>query len=213
METGNGKRIRSQIRNKAGLGKGEFHSRTPKLAREFGQIGNSQVKNFKIDLLTQEYEKFSISNEEIIDSGFTRFNAIVTSLKSLDTDYSSKNHVRKFLRAHPLKWRAKVTAIEEAKDFATLPLDELVRILNVYEMILKNDGDNGSDEDIDEEEEAEAFNLLARNFCKFFRKDNRFRRGNRFGNGCNRFGKERDNSFEDKGGASSKKKEHATIAE
>nr|GEV41527.1 UBN2 domain-containing protein [Tanacetum cinerariifolium] len=46
--------------------------------------GNSQVKNCKIDLLTQEYEKFSISNEETIDSGFTRFNAIVTSLKYLD---------------------------------------------------------------------------------------------------------------------------------
>ncbi|GJT33140.1 UBN2 domain-containing protein [Tanacetum coccineum] len=85
-------------------------------------------------------EKFSISNEETIDSGFTRFNAIVTSLKSLDLDYSSKNHVRKFLRALPLKWRAKVTAIEEAKDLATLPLDELVRNLKVYEMILENDG-------------------------------------------------------------------------
>ncbi|GJR22343.1 hypothetical protein Tco_0970870 [Tanacetum coccineum] len=33
--------------------------------------GNSQVKNCKIDLLTQEYEKFSISHEETIDSGFT----------------------------------------------------------------------------------------------------------------------------------------------
>ncbi|GJV33875.1 hypothetical protein Tco_1394275 [Tanacetum coccineum] len=33
--------------------------------------GNSQVKNCKIDLLTQEYEKFSISNEETIDNGFT----------------------------------------------------------------------------------------------------------------------------------------------
>ncbi|GKA35332.1 hypothetical protein Tco_0721823 [Tanacetum coccineum] len=55
--------------------------------------GISQVKNCKIDLLTQEYEKFSISNEETIDNGFTRFNAIVTSLKSLDLDYSSKNNV------------------------------------------------------------------------------------------------------------------------
>ncbi|GKD58826.1 hypothetical protein Tco_1296335 [Tanacetum coccineum] len=67
------------------------------------QQGNSQVKNCKIDLLTQEYKKFSILNEETIDSGFTRFNAIVTSLKSLDPDYSSKNHVRKFLCALPLK--------------------------------------------------------------------------------------------------------------
>ncbi|GKC03255.1 hypothetical protein Tco_0994865 [Tanacetum coccineum] len=97
------------------------------------------LKNCKIDLLTQEYEKFSISNEEIINSGFTRFNAIVTSLKSLDPYYSRKNHVRKFLHALPLKWRAKVMATEEAKDLATLPLDELVRNLKVYEMILEND--------------------------------------------------------------------------
>ncbi|GKD90511.1 hypothetical protein Tco_1366018, partial [Tanacetum coccineum] len=101
---------------------------------------NSQVKICKIDLLTQEHEKFSISNEETINSGFTRFNAIVTSLKSLDLDYSSKNHVRKFLCALPLKWRAKVTAIEEAKDLATLPLDELIGNLKVYEMVLDNDG-------------------------------------------------------------------------
>nr|GEX29389.1 zf-CCHC domain-containing protein/DUF4219 domain-containing protein/UBN2 domain-containing protein [Tanacetum cinerariifolium] len=44
--------------------------------------GNSQVKNCKIDLLTQEYKKFSISNEETTNSGFIRFNAIMTSLKS-----------------------------------------------------------------------------------------------------------------------------------
>ncbi|GKD14031.1 hypothetical protein Tco_1198438 [Tanacetum coccineum] len=102
--------------------------------------GNSQVKNCKIDLLTQEYKKFSISNEETIDNDFTQFKAIVTSLKSLDPDYSSKNHVRKFLRALTLKWRAKVTAIEEAKDLATLPLYELIENLKVYEMVLDNDG-------------------------------------------------------------------------
>ncbi|GJQ92303.1 UBN2 domain-containing protein [Tanacetum coccineum] len=193
--------------------------------------GNSQVKNCKIDLLTQEYDKFSISHEETIDSIFTRFNAIVTSLKSLDPDYSRKNHVRKFLRVLPLKKRAKVTSIEEAKDLATLPLDELVDNLKVYKMVLDNNGvacnttkekvkylalkakftreqtsdDNdsqgGSDEDIDEKE-AKAFNLLARNF----RKGNRFRCKNLFGNIGDRFGKGRGNSFKDKGGESSKKK-------
>ncbi|GJW14860.1 hypothetical protein Tco_0018993 [Tanacetum coccineum] len=70
--------------------------------------GNSQVKNCKIDLLTQEYE--------------------------------NKNHVRKFLRTLPLKWRAKVMTIEEAKDLATLLLDELIGNLTVYEMVLDNDG-------------------------------------------------------------------------
>ncbi|GKB23161.1 hypothetical protein Tco_0862562 [Tanacetum coccineum] len=145
------------------------------------------LKNCKIDLLTQEYEKFSNSNEETIDSGFTRFNAIVTSLKSLDPDHSSKNHVRKFLRALPMKWRAKVTAIEEAKDLGTLSLDELIKNLKVYEMVLDNDGVGSkiTKENVkslalkanitrgqtsnnstcqDESDEDEEINLMAKNF-------------------------------------------------
>ncbi|GJV05599.1 zf-CCHC domain-containing protein [Tanacetum coccineum] len=183
-----------------------------------------KIKNYKIDLLIPEYEKFSISNEETIDNGFIRFNAIMTSLKSLDPNYSSNNHVRKFLYALPLKWRAKVTVIEDAKDLTTLPLDELIGNLKVYEMVLDNDGvaskttkekvkslalkakvlmeqtsdDNDSqgesDEDVDEEE-AETFNFLAKNF----RKGNRLRRGNQFG-------KIRGNSFRNKGDGSLKPK-------
>ncbi|GJU23641.1 hypothetical protein Tco_1156983 [Tanacetum coccineum] len=164
------------------------------------------LKNYKIDLLIPEYEKFSISNEETIDNGFIRFNAIMTSLKSLDPNYSSNNHVRKFLRALPLKWRAKVTVIEDAKDLATLPLDELIGNLKVKSLALKakvtreqtsddSDSQDGSDKDIDEEDETEAFNLLAKNF----RKGNRLRRGNQFG-------KIRRNSFGNKGDGSLKPK-------
>ncbi|GKG23064.1 hypothetical protein Tco_0388367, partial [Tanacetum coccineum] len=127
---------------------------------------------------------------------------------------------------------AKVTAIEEAKDLATLPLDELIGNLNVYEMVLDNNGvtskttkekvnslalkakvtreqtsdDSDSqgdiDEDVDEKEEAEASNLMARNICK----GNRFGRGNRFGNCTNRFGRGCENKFGNKGGESSKQK-------
>ncbi|GJZ39413.1 hypothetical protein Tco_0585976 [Tanacetum coccineum] len=160
---------------------------------------NSQVKNCKIDLLTQEYEKFSVSNEETIDIGFTRFNAIMTSLKSLDPDYSSKNHVRKFLRALPLKWRAKTTK-EKVKSLALK--------YNVTREQTSDDSDSqgGSDEDIDEEEESKAFNFLARNFRKFFRKGNQFGRGNQFSNNANKFGKGRGNYFGNKGGESSKPK-------
>nr|GEU49927.1 retrovirus-related Pol polyprotein from transposon TNT 1-94 [Tanacetum cinerariifolium] len=72
-------------------------------------------------------------------SAFDRFNTIITSLKALDDDYSSKNYVRKFLRALHPKWRAKVTAIEESKDFTSLSLDELIENLKVHEMIIKKD--------------------------------------------------------------------------
>ncbi|GKD08435.1 hypothetical protein Tco_1188120 [Tanacetum coccineum] len=168
--------------------------------------GNLQVKDCKINLLTQQYEKFSISSEETIYSGFTRFNVIVTSLKSLDQDYSSKNHVRKFLRALPIKWRTKVTTIEESKDLATLPLDKLIGNLKVYETLLENDGiaskttkekvksldlkvkitreqtsDNSDSQGVSDEEEedkAEEFNLMGRNFQKLFCKVNQFRHGN-----------------------------------
>ncbi|GJZ44554.1 zf-CCHC domain-containing protein [Tanacetum coccineum] len=75
------------------------------------------------------------------DSAFARFNTIITSLKALDEGYCSKNYVRKFLRALHLKWRAKVTAIEESKDLTSLSLDELIGNLKVHEMIIKKDSD------------------------------------------------------------------------
>ncbi|GKA02115.1 hypothetical protein Tco_0674780 [Tanacetum coccineum] len=53
--------------------------------------------------------------------------------------FSSKNCVRKFLRALHPKWRAKVTAIEESKNLTTLPLDELIGNLKVYEKVIKKD--------------------------------------------------------------------------
>ncbi|GJZ10035.1 hypothetical protein Tco_0544794 [Tanacetum coccineum] len=103
--------------------------------------GNSQVKDNKIDLLVQQYEQFVISEDESIDSAFARFNTIITSLKALDEGYSSKNYVRKFLRALHPKWRAKVTAIEESKDLTSLSLDELIGNLKVHEMIIKKDSE------------------------------------------------------------------------
>ncbi|GJV80285.1 hypothetical protein Tco_1516155 [Tanacetum coccineum] len=103
--------------------------------------GNNQVKDNKIDLLVQQYEQFTILEEESIDNVFARFNTIITSLKALNESYSSKNHVRKFLRALHPKWRAKVTAIEESKDLTSLSLDELIGNLKVYEVVIKKDSE------------------------------------------------------------------------
>nr|GEV11236.1 retrovirus-related Pol polyprotein from transposon TNT 1-94 [Tanacetum cinerariifolium] len=100
---------------------------------------NKQVKDNKIDLSVQKYEDFSISDDETIDCAFARFNTFITSLKALDESFLSRNHVRKFLRALPTKWRPKVMAIEESKDLSTLPLDELIANLKVYEVELEKD--------------------------------------------------------------------------
>nr|GEU69765.1 zf-CCHC domain-containing protein/DUF4219 domain-containing protein/UBN2 domain-containing protein [Tanacetum cinerariifolium] len=101
--------------------------------------GNSQVKDNKIDLCFQQYEQFTILEEESINSGFARFNTVITSLKALDEVFSSKNYVRKFLRALHPKWRAKVTVIEESKDLSSLALYELIRNLKVHEIVIEKD--------------------------------------------------------------------------
>ncbi|GJR00159.1 retrovirus-related pol polyprotein from transposon TNT 1-94 [Tanacetum coccineum] len=87
------------------------------------------------------WQSLLITHQESIDSGFARFNTIITSLKALDEGFSSKNYVRKFLRALHPKWRAKVTAIEESKDLSSLALDELINNLKVHEVVMEKDSE------------------------------------------------------------------------
>ncbi|GJT92864.1 zf-CCHC domain-containing protein [Tanacetum coccineum] len=131
---------------------------------------------------------------ESIDSDFARFNTIIISLKALDEGYSSKNYVKKFLRALYPKWRAKVTAIEESKDLTSLSLDELISNLKVHEMIIKKDSEivkakgerkslalKAKKESSDEEcstsrSEDEEYVMAVRDFKKFFKRRGRFMR-------------------------------------
>ncbi|GKC01435.1 hypothetical protein Tco_0987571 [Tanacetum coccineum] len=126
--------------------------------------GNSQVKYNKIDLFVQQYEQFTIPEEESIDNAFARFNTIITSLKALDEDFSSKNYVRKFLRALHPKWRSKVTTIEESKDLTSLSLDELIG--NLKE---SSDKDSSTSDSEDEE-----YAMAVRDIKKFFKRRERF---------------------------------------
>ncbi|GJY16659.1 zf-CCHC domain-containing protein [Tanacetum coccineum] len=62
-------------------------------------------------------------------------------LKALDEGFSSKNYVRKFLRALHHKWREKVTSIKESKDLSSLALDELIGNLKVHEVVTEKDSE------------------------------------------------------------------------
>ncbi|GJX05618.1 zf-CCHC domain-containing protein, partial [Tanacetum coccineum] len=146
-----------------------------------------------------------------------RFNTIITSLKALDEGYSSKNYVRKFLRALHPKWRAKVTTIEESKDLTSLSLDELIGNLKVHEMIIKKDSEivkakverkslalKAKKESSDEEcstsdSKDEEYVMVVREFKKFFKRRGRFIRQPR--NDKKTFQRSRD----DKNGKSKRK--------
>nr|GFA67828.1 zf-CCHC domain-containing protein/DUF4219 domain-containing protein/UBN2 domain-containing protein [Tanacetum cinerariifolium] len=154
---------------------------------------NSQVKDNKIDLLVQQYEQFTILEEESIDSNFARFSIIITSLKALNEGFSSKNYVRKFFKALHPKWKAKVTAIEESKDFSSVALDKLIENLKVHEVVVKKDSEiykgkkeriksialkskkeSSDDETSTSESDDEEYVIAVRNFKKFFRRNGKF---------------------------------------
>ncbi|GJV06249.1 hypothetical protein Tco_1343905 [Tanacetum coccineum] len=139
-------------------------------------IRNSQVKDNKIDLHVQQYEQFSILEEDSIDSGFVRFNTISTSLRAL----------------HP-KWRAKVTTIEESKDLSSLALDELIGNLKVHKVVMEKDSEifkgkkeriksialkakkkSSDDESSTSGSDDKEYAMAVRNFKKFFRRKGKF---------------------------------------
>ncbi|GJT75222.1 zf-CCHC domain-containing protein [Tanacetum coccineum] len=131
--------------------------------------GNSQVKDNKIDLLVQQYEQFSILEEESIDSSFARFNTIITSLKTLDEE------------------------IEDSKDLSSLTLDELIGNLKVHEVVMEKDSEiykgkkeriksialkakkeSSDDETSTSGSDDKEYAMAVRNFKKFFRRKGKF---------------------------------------
>ncbi|GJT64859.1 retrovirus-related pol polyprotein from transposon TNT 1-94 [Tanacetum coccineum] len=172
------------------------------------------------EVLISDLSSLLLSSKSLLriySSAFARFNTIITSLKALDEGYSSKNYVRKFLRALHPKLRAKVTPIEESKDLTSLSLDELIGNLKVHEMIIKKDSEivkakverksialKAKKESSDEEcstsrSEDEEYAMAVRDFKKFFKRRGRFVRQPR--NDKKTFQRSRD----DKNGKSDRK--------
>nr|GEV69110.1 hypothetical protein [Tanacetum cinerariifolium] len=141
-------------------------------------------------------------------------------LKDTEKKQLGKNEEAKMTiyNALPRK-EANVKAIKEAKDLATLHLDELTGNLKVYEMVLDNDGvaskttkekfnslalkakvdrkqtsDNNTCQD--ESVEDEEINLMAKNFRKFSRKGvkvyDKFDKCQVKGKGCENSRRERE---------------------
>ncbi|GJV61667.1 retrovirus-related pol polyprotein from transposon TNT 1-94 [Tanacetum coccineum] len=125
--------------------------------------------------------------------GFARFNTIITSLKALDEGFSSKNYVRRFLRALHPKWRAKFTAIEQLKDLSSLALGELIGSIKVHEVVMEKDfkiyrgqkervksitlktkKESSDDETSTSESDDEEYAMAVRNFKRFFRRKGKF---------------------------------------
>ncbi|XP_021839804.2 uncharacterized protein [Spinacia oleracea] len=140
--------------------------------------GTNEVKRSKIDLLMHQYELFTMKPSETIQDMITRFTNIINELNSLGKIITPEEQVRKVLRSLPQDpWMAKVTALQETKDFTKFNLEQLAGSLLTHELqlnarpsenkknralALKTENDENSKED---EETA----LFARRFRRMFR--------------------------------------------
>ncbi|GJW40705.1 zf-CCHC domain-containing protein [Tanacetum coccineum] len=175
------------------------------------------LRKFHWMILGGRFNQLSHVSSPLLSKPGEYFNTIITSLKTLDEGYSSKNYVRKFLRALHPKWRAKVTAIEESKDLTSLSLDELIGNLKVHEMIIKKDSkivkdkverkslalkakkESSDEECLTSRSEDEEYAMAVRDFKKFFKRRGRLVRQPR--NDKKTFQRSRD----DKNGKSDRK--------
>src|SRR4030066_1487647 len=163
--------------------------------------GNQQVREAKANMLVQQYELFKMTEDETIDSMYSRFQTLVSGIQVLKKSYTTANHVKKILRILPVKWRPKVTAIEEARDLNALSLENLISSLKCHKLgfseaesskksktiALKSKGkevkalkaaeseEESSEEDY-EDSEAEELALLTRRFQRWAGKNNKFSR-------------------------------------
>ncbi|GJW37628.1 hypothetical protein Tco_0060548 [Tanacetum coccineum] len=166
-----------------------FHKQDDDLKKKLAKNNEAKMVIYNA-LPRKEYERIFMCQtaKEIWDT-------LLITHQALEESLSSKNCVRKFLRALHPKWRAKVTAIEESNNLTTLPFDKLIENLKVYEEVIKKELETVkgkkeqsrslllkvkkevSDEDSSSSDsEDEEYAMAIKKFKKFFKRRGRFAR-------------------------------------
>ncbi|VFQ81436.1 unnamed protein product [Cuscuta campestris] len=145
--------------------------------------GTDQVREAKIDFLTQKYEMFRMKEGEKIDDMFDRFSKIINDLHALKKTYTNRDLVRKILRSLTPEWRSKADAIYESIGVSNVTINGLRGNLKTYEstiltpsldeqkkkgIALKATKESVEDDSSDDDNE---FGLIIKKFHKFMKKE------------------------------------------
>jgi hypothetical protein len=100
---------------------------------------SSEIKSSRKDTYNRQYQIFSQKPGESLDDCFTRFESIVSSLRSCGPLASSDNeHAKQLLYAlNDSVWDMKITTLEEFADFTTLDIEKLFSKLKSHELSRK----------------------------------------------------------------------------
>nr|CAD40307.2 OSJNBb0013O03.2 [Oryza sativa Japonica Group] len=99
----------------------------------------NNIKELRRDLFKKEYIKFEMKPGEALDDYLSRFNKILSDLRSVDSSYYA-NYPQSEISRHFLNsldmsiWEMKVTSIQESVNMSTLILDSLHTKLKTHEM-------------------------------------------------------------------------------
>jgi hypothetical protein len=101
--------------------------------------GSSEIKSSRKDTYNRQYQTFSQKPGESLNDCFTRFESIVSSLRSCGPlTYSDNECAKQLLYAlDDSIWGMKITALEEFADFITLDIEKLLSKLKSHELSRK----------------------------------------------------------------------------
>ncbi|GJX57109.1 retrovirus-related pol polyprotein from transposon TNT 1-94 [Tanacetum coccineum] len=99
--------------------------------------GNEATKKTKKALLKQQYENFSASSLESLDSIFNRLQRLVSRLVILGVVTPPEDINVKFLRSLPSEWDTHVVVWMNKPDFDTMGLDDLYKNFKIVEQKVK----------------------------------------------------------------------------
>jgi rRNA-processing protein FCF1 len=152
--------------------------------------GTTELKESRISILMDKFEKFKMIKGESIDEMHKRFLEIIHPLKNLGKSFTAMELVKKFMKAVIPPYTSKIDAIEEGRDFERITLDILISKLLKKEMEIRKEGEvqvkgksialkatskcSSNDEDSDEDEmvcsSANSCNILRENKQKVRRR-------------------------------------------
>ncbi|GJR54155.1 putative ribonuclease H-like domain-containing protein [Tanacetum coccineum] len=108
--------------------------------------GNEATKKTQKALLKQQYENFSASSSESLDSIFNMLQKLVSRLAILRVTTPSEDLNLKFLSSLPPAWDTHVVVWTNKPDFNTMRLDDLYNNLKIVEQKIKKTAGSSNDD-------------------------------------------------------------------
>ncbi|GJW83132.1 hypothetical protein Tco_0156277 [Tanacetum coccineum] len=108
--------------------------------------GNEATKKTQKALLKQQYENFSASSSESLDSIFNRLQRLVSRLAILGVVTPPEDLNVKFLRSLPSEWDTHVVVWMNKPDFDTMGLDDLYNNFKIVEQKVKKSASARNDD-------------------------------------------------------------------